>query len=195
MKKIILISGKAENGKTTCANMLQRQLFEDGYRTIIVRYAYYLKDIAKRFCKWNGVKDEKGRNLLQYLGTDIIRKKLNKPDFHVARVCEDIEICQDYFDYVIIDDTRFPNEIEYPIEKFGKDNVVTIRINRMDENDIYKPYVSSLTDEQKHHISEIALDNYDFDYYIITNSFEMMNEQLDQIKRSAIDNKKVILEK
>ena len=57
---------------------------------VITRYAYYLKDLAKRYCNWDGQKDEAGRRLLQVLGTDIIRQKLNKPNFHVGRICEDI---------------------------------------------------------------------------------------------------------
>lgn len=164
MKKMIIISGKAENGKTTLAETLKSKLEEEGNKVVIMRYAYYLKDLAKRCCSWNGVKDEAGRSLLQTLGTDIIRNKLNKPNFHVQRVCEDIEICQDYIDYVIIDDARFPNEIYYPLSTFG-DKVVSVRINR-------KNFNSSLTEEQKKHISEVALDDFDFDYRATTKVIE-----------------------
>ena len=110
MKKLILISGKAENGKTLTANILQDNLESLGYKVVITRYAYYLKDLAVRYCGWDGKKDNNGRELLQQLGTDIIRQKLNKPMFHVGRICEDIEICQDYVDYVILfdDDTALP---------------------------------------------------------------------------------------
>lgn len=163
MKKLILISGKAEHGKTTVAELLKSALQEKGYNVVVTRYAYYLKDIAKRYCSWNGIKDEHGRNLLQSLGTDIIRKKLNKPNFHVGRVCEDIEICQDFVDYVIVDDARFLNEIYYSQAIFG-DKVVSIRVNRCNEDGT--PYSSSLTEEQKKHLSEIALDYFDFDYGI-----------------------------
>ena len=44
MKKVILISGKAENGKTTTAKILKSRLEENGNKVIITRYAYYLKD-------------------------------------------------------------------------------------------------------------------------------------------------------
>lgn len=159
MNKLILLSGKAEHGKTTTAELLKDALEKKGYNVVITRYAYYLKDLAVRYCHWNGIKDEHGRNLLQSLGTDIIRQKLNKPNFHVSRVCEDIEICQDFVNYVIIDDTRFPNEIYYPKMMFGDEKVISIRVDRKD-------YVSSLTKEQQNHISEVALDNFDFDYRI-----------------------------
>lgn len=161
MKKIILFSGKAENGKSTAAKKLKELLEERGDKVIVTRYAYYLKDLAKRYCGWNGEKDEYGRKLLQFLGTDVIRQKLNKPNFHVGRVCEDIEICQDYVDYVLIDDARFENEIYYPKCMFG-DKVIVINVKRTDPN-----FKSSLTDEQMKHLSETALDNFDnFDYII-----------------------------
>lgn len=167
MKKIILISGKAENGKTTFANILSDLLLNRGNKVVITRYAYYLKDLATRYCGWNGEKDEKGRRLLQQLGTDVIRLKLNKPNFHVGRICEDIEICEEYVDYVIIDDTRFENEIYYPKAIFG-DKVITVRVNRDDIN-----FKSSLTKEQLMHISETALDNFSgFDYIVSASSVE-----------------------
>ena len=94
MRRMILFSGKAEHGKTTASEILKKQLEELGYKVVITRYAYYLKDLATRYCGWNGQKDNGGRELLQQLGTDIIRQKLNKPNFHVGRICEDVEICQ-----------------------------------------------------------------------------------------------------
>lgn len=41
MKKIILISGKAENGKTTLANILKEKLESYGNKVVITRYALY----------------------------------------------------------------------------------------------------------------------------------------------------------
>ena len=42
MKKIILFSGKAENGKTTAAELLKNILESEGQNVVITRYAYYL---------------------------------------------------------------------------------------------------------------------------------------------------------
>lgn len=173
MKKIILISGKAENGKTTAAEKLKEKLQARGEKVVITRYAYYLKDLARRYCDWDGIKDEKGRKLLQVLGTDIIRQKLNKPNFHVGRICEDIEICQNHVDYVLIDDTRFENEIYYPKAMFG-DKVVTINVQRTDPN-----FKSKLTEEQLRHPSETALDNFDeFDYVIKAKNLEELDTNI-----------------
>jgi hypothetical protein len=183
MKKIILISGKAENGKTTTANYMRLSLESKGYNVIVTRYAKYLKEVATDYCGWNGIKDEYGRNLLQQLGTDIIRKKLNKPLFHVGRTCEDIEITQDYYDYVIIDDARYENEIYYPKTMFGN-KVVSIRVNRINEDG--SMWQSNLTDEQKNHISETSLDDFRFDYYITTRSIDETKNQSENIIRGII---------
>ena len=56
MKKIILFSGKAENGKTTAAELLKDILESEGQSVVITRYAYYLKDLAKRYCDDNSYK-------------------------------------------------------------------------------------------------------------------------------------------
>lgn len=178
MKKIILISGKAENGKTTAANFIKKVLENKGQKVIITQYAYYLKDLATRYCGWDGKKDNKGRTLLQNLGTNIIRNNLNKPNFHVSRICEDIEIGQDYIDFVIIDDARFPNEIYYPKALFGN-KVISLRINRTEE-DSYIPYKSSLSLEQKKHISETALDNFDFDFEITASNKNVLEQKLER---------------
>ncbi len=175
MKKIILISGKAEHGKTTTAELLKSALEAEGNRVVIMRYAYYLKDIAKRLFGWDGNKDEKGRALLQQLGTGIIRVKLRQPLFHVKRICDDIEICKDNWDYILIDDVRFPDEVYYPKAIFG-DKVMTLRITRLNEDST--AYQSSLTEEQKQHPSETALDDFIFDYCINTHSIDYTKKQI-----------------
>jgi hypothetical protein len=62
------------------------------------------------------------------------------------------------WNYILIPDCRFPNEITAMKNKF---DTFALRVNRID-------FESDLTDEQKQHISETALDNYDFDYVINT---------------------------
>ena len=179
MKKIILFSGKAEHGKTTAAELLKNILEAEGQSVVITRYAYYLKDLAKRYCNWDGQKDEAGRRLLQVLGTDIIRQKLNKPNFHVGRICEDIEICQDCVDYVLIDDTRFENEIYYPKAMFG-DKVVAIRVIRTTPD-----FHSHLSEEQLNHRSETALDSFKwFDFVIEAKNIDELKYAMQELSKS-----------
>lgn len=155
MKNIILISGKAESGKDTVADLIKELI--PNRRTISMSYASYLKHICKEIYNWNGIKDKEGRTLLQRIGTDVIRSKV--PDFWVRNVAQLIFVLQDEFDYITISDCRFSNEIEYMISQFG-DKVITLRIERPN----HKSYLNS---EQLKHLSEVALDNYVFDYLII----------------------------
>ena len=63
---VIMISGKAESGKDFTASILKEELEKKGRKILIVHYADYLKFIAKEYFGWDGVKDEKGRNIFAY---------------------------------------------------------------------------------------------------------------------------------
>lgn len=156
--KVILISGKAQNGKDTVATILKDKLSSKKYRILITHYADLLKYICQNYFDWDGVKDENGRRILQYVGTDIIRKE--NPNFWVDFVSSMLKYFQDNWDYVIIPDCRFPNEISTMIEQ-GFDTVY-LRVVR--EN-----FDSPLSEEQQKHPSETALDNYEPDFYIKNN--------------------------
>jgi hypothetical protein len=154
--KIILFSGKSQHGKDQSATFLKEIIEADGKKVLIMHYADLLKYLCRQVFGWDGVKDEKGRSLLQRVGTDVIRKQ--NPNYWVNFVSEFLSIFYDEWDYVLIPDCRFPNEVEVMDDTY---NVFSVRVNRID-------FESSLTDEQKNHISETALDNYQFDYYIDT---------------------------
>jgi len=157
--KVILLSAKARHGKDYTANILKRLLESDGKKVLICHYADLLKYICKTFFKWDGVKDDKGRSTLQYVGTDTIRK-IN-PDYWVDFISGFLKMFPNEWDYVLIPDARFPNEITHMLLD-GWD-VMTVRVNRLN-------YESPLTEEQQNHISETALDGYQFDYYIDSES-------------------------
>lgn len=161
--KIITISGKATHGKDAAATMIKEELEQRGYKVVILHYADLLKHIAKTYYGWDGNKDEKGRSLLQYLGTEKVRS--HKPDFWVHLSASIITTCLDDCDYVIIPDTRFPNEIQFWI---SADRLVEcVKVVRPNAP-------VSLTPEQMAHPSETALDNFDFDRVIVANDlFEL----------------------
>jgi len=172
MKKIICISAKAEGGKDTVANILKSKLSDCGERVIILHYADVLKFYCQKYFGWDGVKDDYGRSLLQRIGTDIVREK--DPDFWVKEVDNFIRIFSDLFDYFIISDCRFPNEIEYFTQKNMP--IISVRVERPN-------HISMLSEEQKNHKSETALDNY-FHSHIITNNGTL--EQLEDKVSSFI---------
>lgn len=151
--KVFAISGKAQHGKDTFGKMLCEKLREKGASVLVVHYGDYLKLVAKEYFEWSGNKDEEGRTLLQIVGTDIIRN--TDENFWVNIVEELLTVLEGQFSFAIIPDTRYPNEIEFL--KMFKHDVTSIRINRTN-------YISPLTEEQQNHISETALDNFEFDW-------------------------------
>ena len=153
--QILVISGHAQNGKDTVAGLLRDSLKADGNRVLVAHYADLLKYMCRTFFDWDGNKDEKGRHILQYVGTDVIRKQA--PDFWVDFISSVLTYFNDNWDYVLIPDTRFPNEIDKLLSNGF--NVTHIRVVRPN-------FESSLTEEQKNHPSETALDNVNPDFYI-----------------------------
>ena len=153
--RVICISGKAQHGKDTTAIMLKEELELHGKSVIIVHYADLLKYICRTWFGWNGEKDEKGRTLLQQVGTDVIRKKA--PHYWVDFVISILKLFKDKWDYVIIPDTRFPNEIK----RLRKNKIDTIYVR------VFRPFFDNhLTEEQQKHPSETALDGFTPDYTI-----------------------------
>lgn len=153
--KVILISGKARHGKDTFAEMLRKKLEDDGNRVLVAHYGDLVKYVCKTFFGWNGEKDEYGRHILQYVGTDVIRNQ--KEDYWVKFITDMLEFFGDNWDYVLIPDTRFPNEVEKMKSRF---DTIHLRILRPD-------FDNGLTEEQKNHPSETALDNVQPDYLVI----------------------------
>lgn len=145
--KIICISGHARAGKDTSAAMMREELEREGYRVLVTHYADLLKFVCQSLFEWDGQKDEAGRYLLQYIGTDVVRKR--EPDFWVNYVIEMLKLFPNTWDYVLIPDARFPNEVE-KLKEAGFD-VTHVRISRSCEN--------NLTERQKAHLSETALND------------------------------------
>lgn len=151
---IITVSGKARHGKDSFAKILQQQLNMLGKKSLIINYADYLKFICQKYYGWNGEKDEVGRTILQKTGTEKIRSQI--PNFWVDAVINFIKAIEDDFDFIIIPDCRFPNEITRWIDE--EYNIFPVHVTRTN-------FENNLTEEQRNHLSEIALDNFKFDYY------------------------------
>lgn len=156
--RVICISGKARHGKDTSACILKEILEEKGNKVLIAHYGDLVKYICKTFFDWDGEKNVNGRSLLQRIGTDVIRKQ--QPDYWVSFISDILKFFDGEWDYVIIPDSRFPNEIDY-LKGHGF-NVVHMRVIRQN-------FVSPLTEEQQNHPSETALDYVMPDYYINNN--------------------------
>ena len=165
--KTILISGKARAGKDYTASFLKEHYEKEGKRVIIMHFADLLKFYCKTYFGWNGEKVEAGRTLLQHIGTDIVRKK--KPSFWVDQVNRFLDIFEDELDYVFIADCRFPNELDAIESRFGP---VKARVER-------PGFENNLTEEQKNHPSETALDGYtDYDVVLYNTGDERYHDEI-----------------
>ena len=146
--KIIAISGHARNGKDTVANMLGARLINRKERVLIAHYGDLVKYVCRSFFGWDGEKDAHGRSLLQRVGTDVVRAA--DQDYWVRFIVQMLRFFPDEWDYVLIPDARFPNEIRVPQDEGFE--VFHLRVERPD-------FDNGLTEEQRMHPSETALDH------------------------------------
>lgn len=161
--EIILISGKAEAGKSTTAKYILRTLRENGLRAAMASYGDYVKGSARMLWGWNGQKDVAGRSLLTWWGTDVVRKE--DQTFWARSLVGLARFCPEHLDYFIVDDVRFANEITiWDKEPYDK---LTIRVERSNHENI-------LTEEQRAHVSEVDLDNWDFNIYLIAENLRAL---------------------
>lgn len=168
--QILAISGRAQNGKDTVAGLLSEGLTAYGNRVLVTHFADLLKYMCITFFDWDGNKDANGRHILQYVGTDVIRKQA--PDFWVDFISSVLTYFNEHWDYVLIPDTRFPNEIS----KLASDGFDVMHIRVVRPN-----FKSPLTEEQQKHTSETALENVKPDFYIYNEgSMEELKETIDR---------------
>ena len=166
--RVILISGKAGHGKDTFAGFLKEAMEASEKRVLITHYADLLKYICKSFFGWNGEKDEAGREMLQKVGTEGIRAQ--NPDFWVNFVRQILQFFPNQWDYVLIPDARFPNEVQRMKECFPCTHIRVFREN----------YDNGLTPEQQAHSSETSMDHISPDYEIISHE-----DNLESLKETA----------
>lgn len=141
---------------------IERVYDEVGAPDNMLPFAWYsaIKEVFRTIDKTTTV-----RELLQMVGTDIIRK--HNPMWHVNKLVENIQNSDS--DLVVVDDIRFPNERE-AVEKLGGQVFFVIR--------------PDLTIQVSQHSSETSLTWHDFDdRYVILNysTEEFMHEKFGEI--------------
>ena len=153
--KVICISAKAQHGKDTAAGILKQHVESKGEKALIIHYADLLKFICKQFFGWDGEKNEAGRTILQYIGTNVVGAK--RPEYWAEWVVSFLKLFETEWDYVLIPDCRYPIELEVTGDAF---KTWLIRIVR-------PGFDNGLTADQLQHSSETAMDNYPFDVTIL----------------------------
>ena len=170
--KIVVIGGKAKSGKNTFGELLKEEFKEYGYKPCVMHITEPLYSYARNYFQWDGNDSNKPREFLQKMGIEIIREKLGKKYFLLNRLYEDIEILSNFFNVFIITDARMIDEFVSIKEKY--DDVITIKLERKNYNDM-------LTEEEKNHITEKEIAEYnEFDYIID-------NIGLKELKDAAIE--------
>lgn len=167
---IFIVSGKANSGKDTTCEMIHNYVKLKDLKVVNLQIAAYIKMYAKTISGWTGAEETKPRELLQVLGTKIIREQIDN-EFFIKRIIEDIKVYSYYFDVITISDARLPEEIDALENAFDK--TYSVRIERPN-------FESDLSAKQKHHMTEVALDNYDnYDYTIINDkTFEDLDKKV-----------------
>ena len=111
------------------------------------------------------------RDIMQILGTDLLRQGFNN-NIHVAATLGSIKENEK----VIITDTRFPNEAQAIKDKGG----IIIRVERPN-------LLNNQNNINLEHISETALDAYEFSHSIENNG--TIEELIKQVKKILIKEK------
>lgn len=159
MKKplVVTINGSARHGKDTLASFLMQHLISSNpqLKVQLLHFADKLKEECLAL-GWNGEKDEAGRTLLQEYGNAKRQEDIN---YWVTRVEDQIN---EDTNIVLIPDFRYPNETTY----FRENGYPTIAVKIERYNEDGTLYDNGLTPEQKNHISEVALRDFNFDIRI-----------------------------
>lgn len=203
MKTVILVSGKLQSGKNSFADMCMEYL-KDKTNTSFDFFAKELKQRCKedfsdlisfinKLCEtfppeirellytedenWFENKNQLTRILLQLYGTDIFRNRVDT-DYWAKQVVDNVYNSES--NIIFITDVRFQSEID-ALKTMEKDygyNIITIRINREIDREA----------EFNQHVSETALDNYEYFDYAFEN-----NGTVDELREQAEKFSKMLL--
>lgn len=191
---VILISGHTGSGKDAFANFLIGAI-PQGQKTLIIHFGDPVKWMASSFFNWNGDKNtDQGRQTLQYVGTELMRKY--NQNYWAEMIGEFLKAAeeQNLYDWVLIPDARFPNEIE-TIQSFFPE-AITVRIERYNPDG--SKYINpKLSTGLLAHASETSLDHYGFQYIIenrsnlnsLKDSAEILIEDLEEIFKYRAEEK------
>ena len=165
---IYFMCGKAKHGKDTFSAFLKKAYEDNGKKIIVTQLSKYIKYYAREMTGWDLSEETKPRELLQQLGTSVIREYLQKDDLFINRMIDDIDVFSCFYDAIIISDVRLKKEIQDL--KASYPNAKVVHIIRPD-------FDNGLTEEQKKHKTEIDLDDFtDYDVEIVNTTLEKLEE-------------------
>lgn len=157
MKAIILIEAKARHGKDLFAQEFIKVCEENKEKVFLIHFADAVKMVMRVAFGIEDFKSEEGRSKIQAFATNKIRGERDPyfwGDF-VGRLIHDIA---PDFDYAIVPDWRFENELEAVINWNKLIPVKTIQLTRLNADGSL--FENNLTAAQRLHASETELDGF-----------------------------------
>ena len=172
--KIYLICGKARTGKNTVGSFIKAELEKTDHKVCEIQIMRTLKGYLKDYFNWNGKEETKPRELLQRMGTELIRGEMNMPLFHIDRLTEDIKVLSNFYDVFIVDDIRLKNEIMEIRKRFKNVKVILVEKENID---------NGLTFEQQNHSTERDLEDFsDYDCKIInSDDIKLLHDEVSKL--------------
>ena len=185
--KIYIFTGKIGTGKDYLCEALKKMLPQDARLLHIALADHFKIDAITKdkvpYEKVYGNKDAKSRDMLQKRGTEEGRMKYGD-DIWINTVDVWLKIHEERgVEYAFITDARFPNEVDHFQNKY-KSKCIVIRINAPERN--LKKLEQEGDKNLKTHVSETALDDYEFDL-IINNDPKDSATALSEIRRLALN--------
>lgn len=171
--QLYLIGGKARSGKDTIGKLLTEAYLPSLKKCAILHITEPLEELSKNYFGWDGKEETKPRELLQKLGIEIIRDKMQEKDLLKRHLVDKIEILSSFFEVIVVTDLRLIEEFTYLKNRYP--HAITIHVLRED-------FDNHLSQEEKTHLTETDLERaYQFDYMIENTSIKKMREQIEKI--------------
>lgn len=105
------------------------------------------------------------RLIMQHWGTNVRRR--DNDNYWVDKLVDYVNLNSSQYDYIVVTDVRFPNEANAIINNGGV--LVRCQVDEDTRLNRIKGRGTTVTSEQLTHVSETALDDYDFPFIIDTN--------------------------
>lgn len=178
IKHIVCITGRKGSGKSTVAKKFEQR----GYT--VAPMAASLKNLAREL-GWDGVKDAKGRKLLQLLGTDVCRNCISLEywiDLWAEVWVENHPTRRTVSEYLVVDDVRFENELNF-LESLGCP-LTKIHVNDEKWYDSILGWFARrhVTESNFHKSPDYVINNYetleDFHNNVLVVLDEVLNERI-----------------
>lgn len=188
---LIGFAGKNNSGKTTLAKLLCQVFYNaiDGnFVPELCSFAGALKKCAYEYFNWDGEKDDRGRRLLQWLGTEVGRQY--QDDIWIQNLCRHLdnrfngirERSSKTIYVVVIDDVRFDNEAQWILDNggfvFNIDRICNVQMaEHSSESGISPDLITETLDmNNKFMTPELAVEYISEKYFNIKIDEEIIND-------------------